>query len=224
MNPTCVDFLFDYISPNAYLAWRAIHELAGRHGRSVRPSAVLYAALLNANGATGPAETPTKWEWMVRDVLRKAHRLGVPLRSPASHPFNPLLALRATCVPLEPEQRTGLIDGLFSAAWAESRHIDDPEVVAQVGDAAGLDGRALVEQARAQAVKFALREQTERALSRGVFGVPTLIVDGEIFWGLDDFDHLEERLAGRDRLDPDELESWSRVRPSADRRAGRGGS
>ena len=78
---------FDFISHNAYLAWTQIHDLAARHGRTVEPVPVLFAALLGAYGQLGPAEVPPKAWWMAKNVLRKATLLGVPLRPPASHPF-----------------------------------------------------------------------------------------------------------------------------------------
>ena len=108
-------FYFDYISPYAYLAWTQIHALAARHGRTVEPVPVLFAALLDANGQRGPAEIPRKRVYIFKDTLRTAHLLGVPLGGPKTHPFNPLLALRVSSLPMEPETRRRLIDKLYAA-------------------------------------------------------------------------------------------------------------
>ena len=113
-----VRFLFDYISPNAYIAWTRIHDLARRAGRSVEPVPVLFAGLLQAHGLKGPAEIPAKWRWMLRDILRKASELGIDLEPPESHPFNPLLALRVSSLELAVEPRRRMIDALFRAVWA----------------------------------------------------------------------------------------------------------
>jgi 2-hydroxychromene-2-carboxylate isomerase len=218
MKPEPLLFYFDFISHNAFLAWTQIHALAARHGRRVEPVPVLFGAMLDANGQRGPAEIPAKNAWMLRDVLRKAARLGVGMAPPASHPFNPLLALRLVSQPLDEDLRRRLIDRLFRAAWCESRPLEDAAVVAALAGELGVDGSALVARCADPAVKQALRAQTEAALRDGVFGVPSMRVDGELFWGYDDFPHLEQYLRGDDPLDARTLARWSQVRPSAVRR------
>jgi 2-hydroxychromene-2-carboxylate isomerase len=218
-----IDFYFDYISPNAYIAWTQIRELARRHGRQVTPHPVLFAGLLQAHGLLGPAEVPAKWRWMLRDIVRKCRRLDLPLRPPASHPFNPLLALRVSSLPMDPAARERLIDRLFHAVWAEAADVSEPATVAAAATAAGLDGDAVVESAARPETKAALRRRTDEAVERGAFGVPTMIAGGELFWGYDDFDHLEARLAGRDPLDAEDLAPWLAIRPTATRRRPRPG-
>ena len=218
MSSDRVCFYFDFISHNAFLAWVRIHELAARHGRTVEPVPVLFAAMLEANRQRGPAEIPAKNAWMIRDVLRKAAQIGLKLAPPASHPFNPLLALRLVSQPMDGDLRRRLIDRLFRAAWCESRSLEDPAVVAAVVDESGEDGAALVAGCADPAVKRALRAQTEAAIRDGVFGVPSMRVDNELFWGYDDFKHLEQYLRGDDPLDAATLARWTRVRPSAVRR------
>ena len=113
-----VRFLFDYISPNAYIAWTRIHDLARRVDRFVEPVPVLFAGLLQAHGLQGPAEVPAKWRWMLRDILRKSTEFGIDLDPPESHPFNPLLALRISSLDLAAGSRRRMIDALFRAVWA----------------------------------------------------------------------------------------------------------
>ena len=216
-NDHPVRFFFDYISPNAYIAWTRIHDLLERYGRTVEPVPVLFAALLRANGLLGPAEVEAKWRWMLRDILRKAVRLEIDLRPPTSHPFNPLLALRVSSLPMQDVVRRQLIDELFRAVWAGGPGVTDADTVASLVDRCGLDGKRLVEEAQQPAVKELLRRRTDEALELGVFGVPTVTVGDELFWGFDDFCHLEAHLAGRDPLPHDELRHWMRVRPSARR-------
>ncbi len=208
-------FYFDFISHNAWLAWTQIYPLAERYGRTIEPVPVLFAGLLNAYGQLGPAEITPKNRWMLRDVLRKARHLGVPLAPPAAHPFNPLLALRAASQPLPSAQRHALIDGLFRAAWCESRLLSEPEVVRAVAQAVGLDGNKVIEDCQRVQVKQTLREATDQALALGVFGVPSVVDDGEVFWGYDDLQWLELKLAGRDPLPQDELVDWESIRPAS---------
>jgi 2-hydroxychromene-2-carboxylate isomerase len=216
--PSTLRFYFDYISHNAYIAWTQVYALAARHDRTVEPVPVLFAGLLNAHGQKGPAEIPAKAWWMAKDLLRKSARLGVPLQPPASHPFNPLLSLRASLVPQDAGDQRRLIDALFRAAWVERQNISAPAVVAAAANAAGLDGQAIVAATQSDAIKQRLRAGTDAAIEAGVFGVPTMIADGELFWGFDDFTHLELFLAGKDPLDRSVLDEWQQIRPTAARR------
>jgi 2-hydroxychromene-2-carboxylate isomerase len=202
-------FYFDYVSPNAYLAWTQIHALAERHGVAVEPVAVLFAGLLEAHGQLGPAEVPAKIAWMSKNNLRKAARLGVKLSPPAFHPFNPLLALRASSLPLDASARRALVDALFRAVWVRALHVSDPAVVEQIAAEIGLDGAALVADAARPEAKERVRTRTAAAIARGVFGVPTMEVADELFWGYDDFPQLELFLAGNDPLDANEWSRWA---------------
>jgi 2-hydroxychromene-2-carboxylate isomerase len=214
-----IRFLFDYVSPYSYLASTQIRALAARHGRDVEAVPVLFAAMLNASGARGPGELPMKREYMFRDVDRLARVLGVPVEPPATHPFNPLTALRATgCVP-GAEDRWRLVHAIFEGAWARGLRVDRPEVVARVAIEVGLDGAALLEQAGSTASKDRLRAVTDEAVAAGAFGVPTMLVEGELFWGVDSLPLLERLLDGESAVDPGRIERWRRVMPSATRPA-----
>ncbi len=195
-----VRFYFDYISTNAYIAWHALPEMAARRGAPIEPVPVLFAGLLESTGLLGPAEVPIKARWMWRNNLRKAARLGLPLSVPRFHPFNPLLSLRISSLPMPEEDRNRLITGLFAAVWVNGQHVSEPEVVARVANEAGLDGAALVAAAQQPEAKARLRQQTDDAIAAGVFGVPSMAVGDEVFWGYDDFPYLDTYLAGEDPL------------------------
>jgi 2-hydroxychromene-2-carboxylate isomerase len=214
--PSTIRFYFDYVSPNAYLAWTQLPAVAQQHGFTIEPVPVLFAGLLEATGQLGPAEVPAKIRWMLRNNLRKAARLGVTINPPAFHPFNPLLALRVSSLPLDSPSRWALIDAFFRAVWVRGLHVSDAGVVEQLADEIGLGGAALVSEAQHAECKTRLREQTSDAVARGVFGVPTMEVGGELFWGYDDFFHLELFLAGKDPFDPAAWQKWAAFpRPSA---------
>jgi 2-hydroxychromene-2-carboxylate isomerase len=211
-------FHFDYISHNAYIAWVRIHDIARTAGRRVVPVPTLFAGLLNAHGQLGPAEIPAKAWWMAKDVLRKAALLGIPLARPASHPFRPLLALRVSSLDMDPATQRLLIEALFRATWVDSRDVSAEDVVAEVAREVGLDGEQAVADASSERIKTRLRDQTDAAIAKGVFGVPTVEVGGEIFWGYDDLPMLELHLRGEDPLDEERLATWTEIRPSARRR------
>jgi 2-hydroxychromene-2-carboxylate isomerase len=132
------------------------------------------------------------------------------------------VALRATVAVADAGAATrwALVDALFCAAWVEGRRVDAPEVVQQVASEAGLDGVALVAAAAGPDAKQRLRANTEEALAAGVFGVPTVRVEGELFWGVDSLPHLDAWLAGRGGIDAEALARWRAVSPSVTRKAG----
>lgn len=213
-----VRFYFDYISPYAYVAWTQIHTVAARHGRTVTPIPVLFAALLNHHGQKGPAEIPAKRSYTFKDAYRKAHRAGLPpLQAPPSHPFNPLLALRISSLPLGVELQRRIIDAFYAATWAGGGGVESPEVVSRVLSGLGLDATSILQQAESPANKATLRAQTEAAIQAQVFGVPTMIADGELYWGVDALPHLEDRLLGRDPVPPDLSDRWRDLPATASR-------
>jgi 2-hydroxychromene-2-carboxylate isomerase len=214
-------FCFDFVSPYAYLAWTQIHALAGRHGVAVLPVPVVFGALLDARGQKGPAEIPTQRAYLFKDCIRLAHGFGVPFAPPPAHPYNPLLALRAASLPMPEPVRRALIDGLFAAAWGGGRGVTDPAEVAAVATAAGLPGEDAVRDAGSPAVKDLLRRHTDEALAEGVFGVPTMLVEGELFWGVDALPHLDAFLDGRDPVTPELVARWAELPASAIRRGAR---
>src|SRR5262245_7185050 len=213
-----VRFYFDYLSPYAYLAWTQINPLAEKYGREVEPVPILFAALLGAHGTKGPAEVPAKRVYVWKDVLRTARVLNVPLATPPAHPFNPLLALRVSSVDVTRAERRRLVDALYRGTWGGGPGVTDPEVVATIATDAGFDGPALVQAASTDAVKARLKAQTDEALAHGAFGIPTLLVDGELFWGYDSFGHVERRLAGRDPLGDTDIMRWKDLPIGATRR------
>lgn len=217
-EPPVISFYFDFVSPYAFIAWTQVHAIAERNGRTVVPVPVLFAGLLDAHGTKGPAEIPAKRTYTFRDAYRKAHRLGLPpLTPPPSHPFNPLLALRVASQPLEPDAQRRLIDALYESAWVSGVGVETPETVGAAAARAGLDGEALLRAAASPEAKEQLRAVTAEAVARGVFGVPTVLVDGEIFWGTDGLDLVEAFLRGEDPV-PKDL-AWAERPATAMRRA-----
>lgn len=212
-------FFLDFISHNAWLAWHKAPALAAAHGLTLTPVPVVFGALLTHYGQVGPAEVPAKSRWMLGNVLRKARRHGIPIAPPASHPFNPLLPLRLACAVEDPAAQRALVDRLFRATWAEGQAVDRAEVLAPLVGELGLPA-SLLESAQSDAVKQRLRANTDAAIAAGVFGVPSMRVRGELFWGFDDLEFLDDFLSGRDPLagGPDPYAAWAGVRPSVQRR------
>ena len=195
-----LDFYFDYLSPYAYLASLAAPDLCARNQTRLRFRPVLFAGLLDHWGQRGPAEIAPKGIFAFVSCLRYARLRGVPLRMPKYHPFKPLTALRATLAASSEEDRPKAVRALFELGWVHGGDLGDASEVETALTAAGLDGRALVADANNEAIKTLLREETDRAIARGVFGIPTMIVDDQLFWGLDQLEYVELLLQGRDPI------------------------
>lgn len=201
MAPKHVDFYFDYLSGYAYFAWLEIQAICDARGASLGIHPVLFAGLLNHWGQLGPAEIPPKREWVYRDGYRQAKLRGVPLNPPKYHPFNPLLALRLSLAEVGGDDQRGVVNAIFRGGWGEGIDLGSPDELVATLDRAGFDGRALVEKATLPAAKEALKKSTNEAIARRVFGVPTMIVGGELVWGADRTDFVELILDGEDPID-----------------------
>jgi 2-hydroxychromene-2-carboxylate isomerase len=176
-----VSWVFDVISPFAYLAFPRLQELPAGVELEVVP--VLLAALLDHFGQRGPAEISSKRRFTYRFVLWRARRLGLPLRMPPAHPFNPLAALRLIIAAGSNSRAAGTV---LRAVFGEGRDVTDPSVIADLAAQLSVaDPQAAIAD---PAIKQRLRDNTSWACSRGVFGVPTLVVGEELFWGHDAVD------------------------------------
>jgi 2-hydroxychromene-2-carboxylate isomerase len=206
-----VSWYFDFISPFAYLQWPKVLGLS--QGRAVAFRPILFAGLLEKNGQKGPAEIPAKRLFTYRHVLWLARQQGVSLRFPPTHPFNPLPALRL-CVAAG--NSTDAIGAIFDWIWAEGRAADSAEALAPLAAKLGV---ADPEHAlSAPAVKDALRRNFEDAVAEAVFGVPTLSLDGELFWGNDAFAFVEAVIDDPALLSEPEMRALADIPIGAARR------
>ncbi len=213
-------FYFDFLSPYAYLAWRELPALSKVTNLDFKPTPVLFAAMLNQWGHKGPAEIPPKRVYVMKNALRLGHRLGHPIEPPPEHPFNPILPLRIAG--LDEPRQSDIIDALFRAVWNGGPGIADEIRVRQVLDKAGFDGPDLVHRAGQPLAKARLRENTDAAIAAGVFGVPTFVVEGELFWGVDSLPDVVAFAQGKDPVNPSLVQRWM-VLPAAAQRNSQSG-
>ena len=205
MTNGVLDFYFDFISPYAYLAWRnprnGPRAVAARHGMTLRVRPIFFAAILDKLGQLGPAEIPSKRAFTIKDVLRHAAVEAIPMTFAVSHPFNPLALLRLALPEVCGEKQAEVIDALFVAVWGDGKDVQSKDMLHEALTGAGLDADTLLARAAEDDVKATLRRETEEAMAQGVFGVPTFMARGELFWGSDRVADLERFLEGRDPLD-----------------------
>ena len=205
------DWYFDFISPYSYLQFKHFHRLPASLEVYLVP--VLFAGLLNHWGHKGPAEIPAKRVEMYRYCHWYAGRLGISFRTPPAHPFNPLKVLRLA-IALEANHRA--VETIFDYIWAEGNDIHTQEgfaaLVARLG-VSDADDRI-----SSTTVKQALRDNTEQAVAAGVYGTPTFVIDGELFWGFDRTEMLLEYLENPMLFKSQEMRRLMDVPMTAERR------
>ncbi|MFC3550486.1 2-hydroxychromene-2-carboxylate isomerase [Lysobacter cavernae] len=179
MSGAALTWYFDFISPFSYLQWQKLKPLLRE--RRVQLVPIVFAAVLDACGQKGPAEIPGKREFTYRHVLWLARQEGVPLRFPPAHPFNPLPALRLS---LAAGTTPEAVDSVFDWIWAQGRAGDSIEALAPLLAALDVAAEAL----DSDATKAELRRNTDAAIAAGVYGVPTLALADQLFWGNDAHD------------------------------------
>jgi 2-hydroxychromene-2-carboxylate isomerase len=190
-----VKFYFDPVSPYSWLAARQLERLDAT-GAEVDVQPILFAAVLQAHGTKGPAEIASKRAYTMRDVLRIAARLGLPISGPPTHPFNPLRALRMCIAIDDAAQRRRFGIALLEGAWERGVDLTDDAMLIELAMSCELPGETLLSRANDGAIKQRLVDATQSAVAAGVFGVPTFAVGDELFWGEDRIDALLWRMQG----------------------------
>ncbi|HMN57558.1 MAG TPA: 2-hydroxychromene-2-carboxylate isomerase [Ottowia sp.] len=187
-----VDCYLDFISPYAYLAFEQLPQALQGLSYEMTYRPVLFAGLLKHHGQLGPAEIASKRDWTYRQVSWLAARNGIELAVPAAHPFNPLALLRlAWACARHGAPNRYVVETIFRHVWRGGQAADD---VARLADLTATLAPAL--DPAGDEVKQALRAATEQALAAGVFGVPSFVLDGRVFWGFDALPMLRALLAG----------------------------
>jgi 2-hydroxychromene-2-carboxylate isomerase len=192
-----IDFYFEFASPYGYLASTQIDDIGARYGREVVWHPIMLGAAFKQTGARPLMQTPLKGAYLQHDVPRFARLLGVPFKAPPVMPANSLAASRAFVwlAAGDAVLAKRLAKGVFHAHWGEGRDISTADQVAQVANRLGIDGDAVLQAVADQRIKDLLKEQTEAAIERGVYGSPFIFVDGEPFWGADRLNQVERWLA-----------------------------
>ena len=192
-----VEFFFDLGSPATYLAYTQLPKICAQTGSQLVYKPMLLGGVFKATGNASPAMIPAKGRYMFKDLDRYAQRYDVPLKFNPHFPINTLMLMRAVTgmQVRHPERFQAFIDCLFSALWVEGRNLDDPATVAAVLTEHGFEPNAVLALTADEQIKTLLKENTERAVQRGVFGAPSMFVGDELFFGQDRLDFVREALS-----------------------------
>jgi 2-hydroxychromene-2-carboxylate isomerase len=184
-----IDFYFDFSSPYGYFAAEKIEPFAAKHGRSVTWRPTMLGAVFKVTGGKPLPEWPLKGEYSKRDMARSARFLGLPFKLPPQFPVGTVSACRAFYASPKDKQ-PALAKALYSAYFVDGVNIGETDNVLKIAASLGLKPDL-----NDQALKDKTKAEVEASISRGVFGSPYFIVDGEAFWGIDRLDQLERWLA-----------------------------
>jgi 2-hydroxychromene-2-carboxylate isomerase len=195
--PAPIDFYFDFSSPYGYLASEQIDALAARHGRDVVWRPILLGVVFQQTGGQPLLNIPLKGGYARHDLARSARLLGLPFQLPATFPFLSVAACRAYywLHDQDPAGAVALAKALYREAFGTGGDIDSGEAVLRIAESAGVGGAGGTGEMAAalndSAVKQRLRDEVSQAISKGVFGSPLFVVDGEPFWGHDRLDQVD---------------------------------
>lgn len=191
-----VEFYFDFGSPTAYLAHTQLPAIAEQTGSKLIYKPILLGGIFQATKNSSPITIPSKGSYMMRDLARFARRYQVPLQINPHFPINTLMLMRMAIGVRDriPERFEDLVSTIFNAIWIDGSNMGDVAVVKSRLEGAALDAGSLLELAQDESVKLKLKQETAEAVSRGLFGAPTMFVGKEMFWGQDRLDFVREAL------------------------------
>ncbi len=196
-----IHFYFDVISPYAWLAFKALPSTLEGIAHRVHYHPVVFGAMLKHHGQLGPAELPGKRDWTYRQVMWLAKQQGTVLQMPASHPFNSLALQRmAVATSSNGQPAREVVEAIFKHVWCSGLEATDAnrmaELQAQLTQWMQQSQPNFQIDIQAPEVKQKLQQQTQAAIDLGLFGVPSMVVDGQVFWGQDALPMLRAYLEG----------------------------
>jgi len=207
-----LNFYFDFLSPFSYFAW---NKLEGNAELKINYKPVALGPLLNHWGIKGPGEVQPKREFLLKECLRYAAKNNLEFTTPKTHPFNSLYALRLALKSTAGELQGEVIKTLWKAGWQKRIDMGDPDELQKVLKEAGLPYEELYEKSFSKEAKVELKANIQEAISYGVFGVPSMVVDSELFWGNDAVESMLNFMNGADPLDREKLRDLLSSTPRA---------
>lgn len=191
-----VEFYFDVGSPASYLAWTQLPGICAQQGANLVFKPMLLGGIFQATGNASPASVPAKGRYTSIDFQRYAGRYDVPFHSNPHFPINTLNLMRAVIgVQIkQPERFETLLAALFKALWVDAVNLNQPELIAATVMGAGFGLEEIQALIGDPQIKSALKDNTDEALGRGVFGAPTMFVGDDMFFGQDRLDFVREAI------------------------------
>lgn len=210
-----LNFYFDFLSPFSYFAWMKLQTLAPELGLKVNYKPVALGPLLNHWQIKGPGEVTPKREFLLKQCLRYAAKNDFPFTTPKTHPFNSLYALRLCLQGVAGEHQARVIETFWKAGWQKRIDMGEPDELLAELRMSDLPADELYEKSFSKEAKVELKQNIQEAITKGAFGVPSFVIDDELFWGNDSLDDVKDYVLGQDKLDREKLESLLASTPRA---------
>ena len=188
-----VTFCFDFGSPYSYLAYNNLNSIR-EAGGEVTIMPVLLGGIFKATGNQPPATVQKKGEYMFKDINRWSKKLDIPFKM---NPYFPILTvphMRGAVLAQRENILEKYMQVMFEAIWVKAMNLNDQEILTNIAEKSGIDPNQFAEEISSDEIKNKLRENTEFAISKGAFGVPTYYLDNEMFWGIDSVKFLLDSL------------------------------
>jgi 2-hydroxychromene-2-carboxylate isomerase len=192
-----IEFYFDFLSPYSYLAWTWVRSSP----YEIEYYPVSMATIISSYDTKGPAQIEPKRNYLFKDLLRATKMNNIPFTTPKHLPFNSLYALRLALIGTAGDKQKEIIDAIYRAGWEKGLDIGSDDVLKEILKENNLYSDELIEKMENKNARIELKANVERALQLELFGVPSFVVDGEMFWGYDSTKYLEMYLNGMDPLD-----------------------
>ena len=191
-----IDFYFDFGSPAAYLAYTQLKKYAEEYGATINYKPVLLGAILKATNNIAPALVKNKGVYMLKhDIPRFVSRYDVPFKMNSHFPIQTLPMMRGYFVAEQLGCLDEYLDLGFKSIWVDNKNLNDPAVIQETLSNVGIDVGQFLTQVASDEIKQALREATDAALERGVFGAPTMFIGDDMYFGQDRLDFVEAELS-----------------------------
>ncbi|MCM2349138.1 MAG: DsbA family protein [Bacteriovoracaceae bacterium] len=192
-----------------------LQTLAPELGLKVNYKPVALGPLLNHWQIKGPGEVTPKREFLLKQCLRYAAKSDFPFTTPKTHPFNSLYALRLALQGVAGEHQARVIETFWKAGWQKRIDMGEPDELLAELRISDLPADELYEKSFSKEAKVELKQNIQEAITKGAFGVPSFVIDDELFWGNDSLDDVKDYVLGQDKLDREKLESLLASTPRA---------
>jgi len=202
-----IDFIYDFCSPNAYLVHRILPDLAAQRKIAITYVPVMLSGVFKATHNQNPfqafSEIRQKASYITHDLHRFARRRNISFHMSPHYPLNTKLAMRAAYFASGKSWEAKYINAIFDAVWVHGQKVDEPGVLADILQENGLPLRKIRDAVDSDEIKLGLKDQTKAAVRRGVFGVPSMFVGSEMFFGKNSLANLELELSQQDEQGSD---------------------
>lgn len=206
MDKKNIHFYFDFLSPYSYVAWTWVRDQLDRYQFEFIP--VSIPSIVAHYETKGPAQIGPKRNYLFKDLLRYTELNHIPFTTPAALPFNALYALRLALKSVAGNHQAMVIDAIYRAGWEHGLDIGSDDVLRKVLADKHLPVEELFSRMEEKSSRVELKKNIEEGIAKDLFGVPSFLVDEELFWGNDSIKYLQMYLDGQDPLDHNKYQEF----------------